>query len=164
MTRDVQLYLAMKTITSFLTGFLVWIVVTSFGLDFGILWGLTAFLLNYIPFVGSIAAAVPAVLLGIVQLGWADAAYISLCYLIINISVSNGFEPYLMGRRLGLSPLVVFFSLLFWGWIWGPAGMLLSVPLTMIIKILLEHSDEFQWVAILMGLRPARKEQKPLAP
>jgi AI-2 transport protein TqsA len=65
--------------------------------------------------------------------------------------VGNMLEPRLMGRRLGLSTLVVFLSLLFWGWVWGPIGMLLSVPLTVVLKILLEHSTDFRWLAVLLG-------------
>lgn len=149
-TSDVQRYLVVKTITSFITGFLVWTMVVGMGLDLSILWGLLAFLLNYIPVVGSIIAAIPAILLAMIQLGWLATAVIATGYAIVNISVSNFLEPTLMGRQLGLSPLVVFLSLVFWGWLWGPIGMLLSVPITMLVKILLENSDDLQWVAVLM--------------
>lgn len=148
---DVQRYLGMKTLTSGLTGLLVYALVIILGLDFAALWGLIAFLFNYVPFVGSFVAAVPAILLALVQLSPGSTATLAVGYMIVNIGVSNFFEPILMGRQLGLSPLVVFLSLVFWGWVWGPAGMLLSVPLTMVIKILLEHSNEFRWIAILMG-------------
>jgi predicted PurR-regulated permease PerM len=153
---DVQRYLAMKTVTSGVTGLLAGSMVALLGLDYALLWGILAFLLNYIPFVGSFVAAIPAVMLAILQLGLVPATIMAVLYIVINVGVSNFFEPILMGRRLGLSPLIVFLSLIFWGWVWGPAGMLLSVPLTMMAKILLEHSREFQWIAILMDSRPGK--------
>lgn len=148
---DVQRYLGIKTLTSLLTGLLVGGVAALIGLDFALLWGLIAFLLNYVPFVGSILAAVPAVLLALVSLGLGPSVSLALGYAAVNFGVSNFLEPTLMGRQLGLSPLVVFLALVFWGWIWGPVGMLLSVPLTMAVKILLEHSEDFRWLAVLMG-------------
>lgn len=150
---DVQRYLFVKTITSGLTGILVALSCASVGVDFPLLWGLLAFLLNYIPVVGSIVAAIPAILLAIAQLGLLPATILSIGYLVVNLGISNFLEPALMGRQLGLSPLVVFLSLVFWGWVWGPMGMLLAVPVTMLIKILLEYSEDLQWVAILMDHR-----------
>ena len=163
-TSDVQRYLVVKTITSFITGVLVWALVVSVGLDLPDLWGMLAFLLNYIPMLGSIIAAIPAVLIAMIQLGWLKTAIVAAGYAAINIGVSNFLEPTLMGRQLGLSPLVVFLSLVFWGWLWGPIGMLLSVPITMLVKILLENSDDLQWVAVLMeaprGLKVTPKQEQ----
>jgi len=119
--------------------------------DYAILWGLLAFLLNYIPNIGSIIAAVPAVLLGLVQHGIIIALVIAGIYVGVNVVIGNMVEPRFMGNRLGLSPLVVFISLVFWGWILGPVGMLLSVPLTMILKIALETTDEWRWLAVLLS-------------
>ena len=126
------------------------------GLGFPLLWGLVAFIFNYIPNLGSILAAIPPVLLALVQFGPARAAVVAVGYLVINIGLANFLEPYLMGRRLGLSTLVVFLSLVFWGWVWGPVGMLLSVPLTVIVKIALENTKDFRWVAIMLGANPTR--------
>jgi predicted PurR-regulated permease PerM len=106
--------------------------------------------LNYIPNIGSIIAAVPAVLLALVQLGLGPALLVGLGYLVVNTLLGNIVEPNLMGRAVGLSTLVVFLSLVFWGWVWGPVGMLLSVPLTMMIKIALESSDDLKWVALII--------------
>lgn len=154
---DIQRYLGIKTITSIVTGLLVGIWVTVMGVDFPVLWGLIAFLFNYVPMIGSIIAAIPAVLLAILQFGLDGALGLAVGYCVINVGVSNLLEPVLMGRRLGLSPLVVFLSLVFWGYVWGPAGMLLSVPLTMVVKIFLEHTEDFRWVAVLME----KKARKP---
>jgi AI-2 transport protein TqsA len=150
-TVDVQRYLFVKTVTSGVTGLLVWILCSAVGVDFPVLWGLTAFVLNYIPVVGSIIAAIPAVLLGCISLSWVGVLVLGLGYVVVNTTVSNFLEPTLMGRHLGLSPLIVFMSLVFWGWAWGPIGMFLSVPITMMVKILLENSDDLRWVATLMG-------------
>lgn len=147
----VQRYLAIKTVVSGITGILVAVWVSILGLDFPLLWGLLAFVLNYIPSVGSIIAAVPPMLLATVTLGWPYALAVGAGYLVVNISLGNVLEPRLLGRSLGLSPLVVFISLLFWGWIWGPAGMLFSVPMTVIAKLVLEESEDTRWIAVFLG-------------
>jgi predicted PurR-regulated permease PerM len=121
------------------------------GVDYALLWGLIAFLLNYVPNIGSIIAAIPAVLLALVQLGPVHAVLVAGLYLIVNVVMGNAVEPRLMGKSLGLSTLVVFLSLVFWGWVLGPVGMLLSVPLTMIMKIALEVNPSTRWLAIMLG-------------
>jgi AI-2 transport protein TqsA len=158
-TDDVQRYLFVKTLTSAVTGALIWLLCSVVGVDFPVLWGLVAFVLNYIPVVGSIIAAVPAVLLGCISLSWFAVLGLAIGYGVVNTAVSNFLEPQLMGRHLGLSPLIVFMSLVFWGWAWGPIGMFLSVPITMLIKILLENSDDLRWVATLMGSARSLKRE-----
>lgn len=153
---DVQRYLGIKTIISLATGILIGVWVAILGVDFPILWGFLAFLFNYIPNLGSILAAVPTLLLALVQLGPGAAALVGLGYLAVNMVLGTFVEPYFMGRKLGLSTLVIFLSLVFWGWVWGPVGMLLSVPLTMVVKILLENSENFRWVAVLLAPTPAQ--------
>ncbi|QEY58044.1 AI-2E family transporter [Pseudomonas sp. C27(2019)] len=148
---SVNHYLAIKTLVSIATGASVSLMLWAVGLDFYLLWGVLAFLLNYIPNIGSIIAAVPAILLAILQLGLAPASFIGLGYLAINVVMANLIEPRYLGRGLGISTLVVFLSLVFWGWLLGSAGMLLSVLLTMVIKIGLESSQEGQWLAILLS-------------
>ncbi|MFO7831346.1 MAG: AI-2E family transporter [Desulfuromonadaceae bacterium] len=150
-TFSVQRYLAMKTILSAVTGLTITAGMLILDVDYAILWGLLAFLLNYIPNIGSIIAAVPAVLLGLVQHGIIIALAIAGIYVAVNVIIGNMVEPRFMGNRLGLSPLVVFVSLVFWGWILGPVGMLLSVPLTMILKIALETTEEWRWLAVLLS-------------
>ena len=149
-TAQVQRYLAVKTAVSAVTGIAIAIWTAALGLDFALVWGLLAFLLNYIPSIGSIIAAVPAVLLALVQLGLGPAVVVGIGYMVVNTVLGNIVEPNLMGRAVGLSTLVVFLSLVFWGWVWGPVGMLLSVPLTMIIKIGLENSEDLRWLALLL--------------
>ncbi len=149
-TGQVQRYLAIKTVTSLITGLLAGVWVGVMGLDFAVVWGLVAFMLNYIPNIGSIVAAVPAVLLALVQLGLGPGLAVGVGYLVINVLIGSLIEPTLLGRSLGLSTLVVFLSLVFWGWMWGTVGMLLSVPLTMMTKIFLENSEDLKWAAVLL--------------
>jgi predicted PurR-regulated permease PerM len=110
-----------------------------------------AFLLNYIPTIGSIIAAVPAVLMALVQFGPVEATTTAIGFLAINIIFGNILEPRLMGYGVGISPLVVFIGLVFWGWVFGPVGMLLAVPLTMTLKLALESGDQTRWIAVLIG-------------
>lgn len=153
-TESVNRYLALKTLLSLVTGILVWIWLSVLGLDYAILWGLVAFLFNYIPNIGSIIAAAPAVLLALVQLSLLQTILTAVGYLVINTVMGNLVEPRLMGGRLGLSTLVVFLSLAFWGWVLGPVGMLLSVPLTMVLKIALAGNEETRWISIMLGKEP----------
>lgn len=148
---SINKYLALKTIISLITGFVIGTGLWLLGIDHFILWGVLAFLLNYIPNIGSILAAVPAILLALVQYHPAMAGAVALLFLAVNLVMGNLIEPRVMGRRLGLSTLVVFLSLIFWGWLLGPVGMLLSVPLTMLVKIALQDNDSTRWLAILLG-------------
>jgi AI-2 transport protein TqsA len=151
MLDNVYTYLSVKTVISLLTGFLAWLLCTILGVDFPVLWGLVAFLFNYIPNIGSILSAIPPVLLCLIQHGPGPAAVLAGGYLAMNMAIGNLLEPRMMGQRLGLSELVVMLSLIFWSWLWGPLGMFLSVPLTTVLKIILEHSESFRPMAILLG-------------
>ncbi len=148
---NVNRYIAIKTSVSLATGLLAAILLWILGVDFPILWGILAFLLNYVPNIGSFIAAVPPVLLALIQLGPGAAAGVGVGFFAINVFMGNGVEPRFMGRGLGLSTLVVFLSLVVWGWILGPVGMLLSVPLTMTAKIALEANPNTEWIAHLLG-------------
>ena len=148
---NINRYVTIKTTLSLATGIIVAIWLQIIGVDYALLWGLLAFLLNYIPNIGSIIAAIPAVLVAFVQGGFQLAMLTAAGYLVVNIVIGNLLEPRIMGRGLGLSTLVVFVSLIFWGWILGPVGMLLSVPLTMMIKVVLESNTETAWIGVLLG-------------
>ncbi|MCG8425847.1 MAG: AI-2E family transporter [Chromatiales bacterium] len=148
---NIKRYMAIKTATSLLTGMIITGWLMAVGVDYPILWGVLAFFLNYVPNIGSIIAAIPAILLALVQLGTGGAAWTLVGFLFANNLVGNVIEPRFMGKGLGLSSLVVFLSLVFWGWILGTVGMFLSVPLTMTIKIALDSRDETRWLAVLLG-------------
>ena len=159
-------YLAVKTIISLATAVLVWISCLLVGVDFPLLWTVLAFALNFIPNIGSAIAAIPPVLLLLVSQdgGLWQAFLLALSYLGINFVLGNLVEPRLMGRALGLSTLVAFLSLVVWGWVFGAAGMLLSVLLTMTLKIALDSHPQTRWMAHLLGpgVRLKNKGSKPL--
>jgi predicted PurR-regulated permease PerM len=150
-TGTMNRYIAIKTSVSVLTGILVTSFLWILDVDFPVLWGLVALLLNFIPTIGSIIAGIPPVLLALVQLGPAEAGLVVLGFFLVNTIVGNVLEPRYMGQGLGLSALIVFVSLIFWGWLFGPVGMLLSVPLTMSAKIALEASPSTLWLARLLA-------------
>ncbi len=150
---NMRRYMAIKTATSLLTGVLVTSFLSLIGISYPLLWGLLAFLFNYVPNIGSILAAVPPVVLAVVESGsgLGPAAITAIGFVAINCLISFAIEPRYMGQGLGLSTLVVFLSLVFWGWVLGPVGMLLSAPLTMIIKIVLADYEDTRWIAVLMS-------------
>jgi len=150
-TAGVKRYLGIKTLISLATGIAIAVWLAVLGVDYALLWGLLAFLFNYVPNIGSFIAAVPAVLLGLIQLGTGSALLVAAGYTVVNVVVGNVVEPRFMGRGVGLSTLVVFLSLVFWGWVLGPVGMLLSVPLTIAAKIALEAREATRPIAILLG-------------
>jgi AI-2 transport protein TqsA len=151
---DLRRYMFLKTVMSLLTGALVTLWLLLLEIDFAILFGVLAFALNYIPVIGSIVAALPGILLAFIEYGLGTGAITAVGYVVINVGVSNGIEPRYLGQGLGLSPLVVIVSVLFWGWVLGPMGMLLSVPLTMSLKIALESDEGTRWLAVLLSGRP----------
>ncbi|MBT8397432.1 MAG: AI-2E family transporter [Gemmatimonadetes bacterium] len=151
---EVQEYLGIKTFISLATGILLGAWCWVLDLDFPILLGLLAFVLNYVPTIGSIIASVPAMLLGLIQVGPGHALLVGVGYVLVNLGFGNLIEPNLLGRRLGLSTLVVILSLIFWGWVWGPVGALLAVPLTMVVKIMMENTADLKWVSILLDKAP----------
>lgn len=144
-------YMSIKTWMSLITGVLVTLWLWILGVDYPQLWGVLAFVLNYVPNIGSIIAAVPAVFLALIQAGTATALLVVAGYAVINVVMGNVVEPKYMGKGLGLSALVVFVSLVFWGWVLGPVGMLLSVPLTVTVKLALDSREESHWLGVLLG-------------
>ena len=160
-TRQIQRYLGIKTLVSLATGVLAGVWVAVLGLGVPVLWGLMAFIFNFVPNVGSIVVAVPPIVLAWMQFGVWRAVGVAAGYAVINMVLSNFVEPYLMGRRLGLSTLVVVLSLVFWGWVWGPVGMILSVPLTMAVKIALENTPDLHWVAVMLDASPRVRRKRP---
>lgn len=158
---DIKRYMVIKTLISLATGVLIGIWLSILGVDFPVLWGFLAFLLHYVPNIGFIIAAVPAVLLTLIQLGAGTAALAAAGYLAVDLILGNVFETRLMGRRLGLSTLVVFLSLIFWGSLLGLIGMVPSVPFTMALKFACENSESTRWIAVLLGHELSTKDIPP---
>ncbi len=147
----IKRYMVLKALISLFTGLIIWIALLIIGTDYAFLWAVLAFMLNFIPNIGSIIAAVPAVLLTLVQLGSISAFIVSGLYIAVNVIIGSVIEPKIMGKGLGLSTLVVFLSLLFWGWLLGIVGMLLSIPLTIMAKIVFQTNENTRWIAMLLG-------------
>lgn len=164
---NVNRYMGIKTLMSLLTGGIVMVWLWAMDVEFVLLFGVLAFVLNYVPNLGSILAALPAVLWALMPhtddagVEFGRAGLVLLGYLTANMVVGNVLEPRVMGRGLGLSTLVVLLSLVFWGWVLGPVGMLLSVPLTASLKIVLAHKPDTRWLAILLGSEAAALASVP---
>jgi predicted PurR-regulated permease PerM len=151
---EMNRYIAIKTLTSMATGLLIGIWAWSVGADLPVLFGLIAFMLNYIPNLGSILAAVPAVGLGLMEYGLEHALLLGSGYVAVNVTIGNIIEPRIMGRALGLYPIVVLWSVVFWGWMLGVVGALLSALLTLSVKMLLLASPDLRPVGLAFGPRP----------
>ncbi|MBU2524363.1 AI-2E family transporter [Patescibacteria group bacterium] len=148
---QIQKYITLKTIISLSTSLLVYAALKIIGVDFAELWAMITFFLNYIPNVGSILATIPPILLALVQFGsfW-QAMIVAAILISIQTIIGNIVEPKIFGRQLNLSPLVVFFSLIFWGTIWGVIGMILSVPIMAALSIITWHIPSLRPISILM--------------
>ncbi len=163
-SENLKRYLAIKSTASVGTGLVIGVWLSLLGVDYPVLWGVLAFLLNYVPNIGSVIAAVPAVMFAWIQLGPAAALWSGVGFAVVNVVVGSLIEPRFMGRGLGLSPLVVFLSLVFWGWVLGPVGMFLSVPLTMTVQIALDSREDTHWIAVLLGPGSAVRRTPASAP
>ncbi len=147
----VQRYIVVKTAANALTGLLVWIWLAAFRVDFALLWGVCAFMLAYIPTIGSVFVGVPVLMVTLLQYGFGTTIVVGTGYALINTAIAALVEPRVFGQALGLSPLVVFISMVCWGWLWGPVGAVLSVPLTVVVKIALAYVDGYEWLSKMLG-------------
>jgi AI-2 transport protein TqsA len=148
---EVQRYLVLKTLISLATGVLIGGGAAVLGVDFAMFWGLLAFVLNFVPTVGSVIAAVPAIIVALLQLGPAYAVGMTAISMAVNITIGNFVDPIVIGRQLRLSPLVILVSLVFWTWVWGPIGAFLTLPLTITVRIACENIESLRPLATLMG-------------
>jgi predicted PurR-regulated permease PerM len=148
---DIRHYLVITTLINLTAGILIWSWLSILGVQYPILWGFLVFLLHYIPNIGAVIAAIPAVILALIQMGVGSALSVAAGYLLVGFILGNIIQPKLMGRSLGLSTLVVFISLLFWGNLLGLVGAVLCIPLTMTLKFAFESNEGTRWIAILLG-------------
>jgi len=151
---ELQRYLVIKTLMSALVGVAAAAWVAFLDVDFAILCGLAAFACHFVPNVGAVLAAAPAMLIAFLQHDPAKAVVVAAGYVVLALVLGGLVEPALLGRRLGLSSLTVFLSLVVWGWLWGPLGMFLSVPLTLALKMTLAGNDDWRWLAMLLDAAP----------
>ncbi|HEX5958070.1 MAG TPA: AI-2E family transporter [Hyphomicrobiaceae bacterium] len=159
----VNQYMLIKCMTSLATGICIWIWLKILGIEYAVALAVAAVLFNFVPIVGNILMAVPAVLIALVQANVSTALLVALGYVVVNAALGNVVEPRLMGRELGVSSLVVLLSLLFWGWVLGPIGLFLSVPLTMALIVALEASPRTRPIAIMLGSETSRAEDSDVA-
>jgi len=152
-TAQIRRYLSLQFLISSVTGFMVWLALTLIGVDFAITWGALAFFMNFIPTVGSIVASIPPILLALVQFypSFWPGIITLIALLTIQLGIGNGIAPKVLGDQLNLSPVVILLSLLFWGWLWGIVGALLSVPITAALKIVCENIAPLQPISVMMG-------------
>jgi len=155
---DIKRYIVIKTLINAIAGILIATWLSFLGVNFPVLWGFLAFLLTFIPSIGSVVAAVPVVLLALIQLGSGSAALVAAGYVAIGSIVGNFLEPRVMGRQFRMSTLVVFLSLIFWGNLLGLVGALLCVPLTMALKLVCEVNEDTRWLAVLLGPETSPKQ------
>ena len=160
---DMERYMIIKTLINLATGLLVGIWLAVIGVDFPVLWGFLTFLLHYVPNIGIVIAAFPALLLTLIQFGAGTAALAAAGYIVVDSIVGYVIETRLMGKKLGLSTLVVFLSLLFWGGLLGPVGMVLCIPLTMTLKFACENNEGTRWIAVLLGPEVPAENIPPVA-
>lgn len=158
-TQSIRDYVVINSVFGMIAATLNTVVLLILGVDYAILWGVLSFLLSFVPNIGFAIALVPPALLGLIEFGFARAGMVVAGYTLINFLVDNVFKPRFVGESLDLSALVVVLSLLFWGWLLGPIGALIAIPLSIATKFLFEGFEESRWIAHLMsdqGVTPAQ--------
>lgn len=147
----IRSYIFMTVWIGALTSVLMTILLLILGVDFALLWGILAFLMSFVPYVGFVIALVPPTVMGLLESGWTTALAVVIGFIIVNTLTDNILKPKIMGKGLDLSPLVIMLSLFVWAWILGPVGALLAVPLTIMVKeLFLEAGKDTKWLANLM--------------
>lgn len=150
--REIRRYLLAKTLISLVTGLLFTIALYSFGVEFALIWGILAFLLNFIPSIGSVVATFLPLSIAFIQFdNYLTFTFLAIILILIQVVIGNIIDPRLMGKQLNLSPLVVLFSLIFWGWLWGIIGMFLAVPITVMVKIIFANIDSLRFLSVCMS-------------
>ncbi len=158
---SIRRYLSITTSTGLIIGVANTVLLAFVGVDFAVLWGIVAFLMNFIPSVGIIISVIPPVILALLEFNWQTALIVGGGIILINFFVENIIKPRVMEEDLNISPLFVMISLVLWTFVLGPIGTILAVPLTLIAtKLLLEVSDETRWLAILMTANPRPRKKK----
>ncbi|TAK57941.1 MAG: AI-2E family transporter [Bacteroidetes bacterium] len=160
---DIKRYMFIKMLINLTSGTLITIWLYVLGVDFPVMWGFLTFLLLFIPNVGSVIAAIPAVLLALIQLGVGSAALTAAGYFVIGTILGNIIEPRIMGRRLGISTFIVFLSVIFWGSLLGPMGVILCIPLTLTLKFVFECNKSTLWIAMPFSSKNSTKDFPPIS-
>jgi predicted PurR-regulated permease PerM len=149
--QKIDRYFLIMAKVSLLTAIAVYFILKIYKIDYALLWATLAFLLNFIPVIGSIVAAIPPIILSLIEQQWGVSLWLVIWYLAINMVIGNIIQPAMLGKGLGLSAFSVFWSMVFWGWIFGPAGMIMSVPLTMIVQSWLMLYPQTYWIGFMLS-------------
>lgn len=144
-------YFGIRTRLNLITGAGVTLICLVLGVDYALLWGVVAFFLSYIPYIGLLMAMIPPALLALAEHGWPQALLVVVTIVLINLLIENVVEPGYTGKRLQLSPTIVFLSFFFWGWLLGPVGALLSMPITVLLLLVFQQHDSSLWLARIIG-------------
>lgn len=156
---DVQTYLGLKTAISAGTGLAAFVLCTIAGVPLAVFWGTLAFLLNFIPFVGSFIAAIPPLILLLLDAGFMPTVLLGIGYLAVNVTFANIVEPRVFGKAVKLSPLAILIGVIFWGWVLGPVGALIAVPVITSAKLALQRNPEWRWIAVLISAGAPEEKQ-----
>lgn len=152
-----QQYLWAKVVLAVVQGVTAWLVALLLGLDFALVWGLIAALLNFIPSIGSTLAVIPPTLFATLQFdGWGRPLLVFGAMALQQVVLGNFVDPRIEGRFLQLSPLVVLFAIVFWGWLWGVGGALLGVPIMVALTIVFDEMPQTRWLAAMLVSGPPR--------
>jgi AI-2 transport protein TqsA len=160
--RSVVRQFGLRALINVITGLGVTILLLILGVDFALLWGVLTFFLSFVPYIGLILAAAPALLLALAEFGVGRAVLVIVGMIVIDTLVENVLSPMMMGRGLSLSPTVVFLSFTFWIWLLGAPGAFLAIPITIFAAVMLGTFPETRWLASLAGL--ATPESGDVAP
>jgi predicted PurR-regulated permease PerM len=144
-------YFGIRARLNLITGTGVTLICLLLGVDYPLLWGVLAFFLSFIPFIGLAIAMIPPALLALAESGWVQALIVIVGVTAINLLIENVLEPGMTGKRLSLSPMIVFLSIFFWGWLLGPVGGLLSMPITVLLLLVFQHNEGTQWLAKIIS-------------
>ncbi|MFN8471498.1 MAG: AI-2E family transporter [Anaerolineae bacterium] len=157
-------YFGIRARLNLITGAGVTLICLLLGVDYPFLWGVLAFFLSFVPYIGLAIAMIPPTLLALAEFGWVQALIVVIGVTGINLLIENVLEPSYTGKRLSLSPTIVFLSLFFWSWLLGPVGALLSMPITVMLLLVFRNNEGTLWLAKIIGRGSAatlREEEEP---
>ncbi len=152
-------YFTIRARLNLITGAGVTLICLLLGVDYPLLWGVVAFFLSFVPYIGLVIAMIPPTLLALVEFGWVQALIVVVGVTLINLLIENVLEPGYTGKRLSLSPTIVFLSVFFWSWLLGPVGALLSMPITVLLLLVFKNSESTLWLAKIIGKEDALPEK-----
>jgi predicted PurR-regulated permease PerM len=151
LTQDLRQYMGINAGVGLLAAVLNVILLAAIGVDFALLWGVLSFFMSFIPNVGFLISVIPPALMALIQFGVPQMLIVIVLYIVINFVVDNVIKPRFIQEGVNISVLITFLSLIVWGWVLGPIGAILAVPMAIIIQAILDSREETRWLAYMMG-------------